>query len=100
MQSIKTQLEQMNMVRNFVDDLYQGELEAFTIIYYIKNNYREWAAMLQWLQKNGLRGKNLVNFFKHESPDNSGYLMGCTHILSRMKGHKNNLVGVKINELS
>jgi hypothetical protein len=100
MQSIKTQLEQLNQVRNFVDRLYDGELEAFNILYYIKQNYKEWALMFRWLEKNDLRGKKLIDFFKHESPDNGGYLMGCTLILSRIKGHKNTLVGVKIDELS
>jgi hypothetical protein len=100
MLTIKSELEKLNQVRNFVAELMDGNNEAFAIIYYIKCNYKEWAKMLRWLESNNLKGQLLVDCFKHESPDNGGYLLGCTHILSRIKGNKTGLIGVKIDELN
>lgn len=100
MQSIKDQLEQIIAVKRVFEYVADGNTEAANIMIYIKSNYKQWAEMIFWLKNNNIRGQNLVDFFKNESDESGGgYFLGCTLILSRIKGHKNTLVGVKINEL-
>ena len=100
MLSIKGELIHLDNMRKVLDYLYDGNQDAFSIMYYIKNNFKEWESMLLWLKTNDLRGQKLVDFFKHESPDNGGYIHGCMLILSRIKGNKNGVEAVKINELN
>ena len=100
MLSIKEQLEQIQNLKRIFEYVADGNIEAANILIYIKSNYKEWGKMILWLKQNNIRGKNLVDFFKNESDESGGgYFLGCTLILSRIKGHKNTLVGVKIDEL-
>lgn len=100
MQDFKDQLQHINNLRLVIEYLWDGNQEAFNIIYYIKSHYKQWATMLLWLKRNNLRGQLLVDFFKNESDESGGgYLLGCTLILSRISGHKDTIRGVKINDL-
>lgn len=92
--------KELKGLRKVLTYLYDGEQEAFNILYFIKSNYKEWDKMLLWLKNNNLRGKKLVQMFQNESTtDGGGYHLGATHILSRLKGMKTGTVGIKINEL-
>lgn len=86
-------------LRKVIEYLWAGEPAAFNVLYFIKENYKEWAAIIKWLKDNNIRGKKLVELFQNESSDGGGYHMGVTYILSRIKGHKNTVVGVKLDEL-
>jgi len=100
MQSIKSQLALISDLRKVFEYVANGNIEAGNILIYIKANYKEWEKMIIWLKRNNIRGQQLVDFFKNESDTTGGgYLLGSTLILSRIKGHKNTLVGVKIDEL-
>ncbi len=79
--------------------LYDGNPDAFNILYFVKENYRDWPLIVKWLKDNRKKGQDLVDLFKNESPDGGGYHMGVTFILSRIKGYKHEVVGVKIDEL-
>lgn len=88
-------------LRQVVSYLYDGEQGAFNALIFIKGNYKEWPAILQWLKRNNIYGKKLIQFFQNESTiDGGGYHMGVTYILSRLKGHKHEIVGIKGDELS
>lgn len=86
-------------LKQVISYLWDGNQEAFNALYFIKANYEQWPEMIRWLKKNGLKGQALADLFKNESPDGGGYHMGATYILSRIKGHKNTLVGIKRDEL-
>lgn len=97
--SLQKQLSELEGLKKVVEYLWDGNQEAFNALYFIKSNYKEWASILKWLKDNNLRGQRLADLFKNESPDGGGYHLGVTLILSRMKGHKNGTVSVKVNEL-
>ncbi len=86
-------------LRAVISYLWDGEQEAFNIVYFLKSNYKEWPAMIRWLKNNQLKGQRLVQMFQNESVDGGGMHLGATYILSRLKGHKHHQVGIKINEL-
>ena len=99
--NIDKEIEHLKNMRRVFEYISDGEVEAANILIYIKSTYAEWEKMILWIKKNDLRGKKLIDFFKNESDESGGgYLLGCTLILSRIKGHKNNLVGVKIYDLT
>ena len=91
--------KQINAVKAAFDWLCDGNTEAAAALIFIKGNYKQWADMMTWLKHNRIRGQALADLFKNESPDGGGYHMGATYILSRMKGHKNHIEGIKIDEL-
>ena len=93
---ITAELEGLKQVISY---LWDGQPEAFNILYFLKSNYKEWPSMVSWLKRNKKKGKDLVELFQNESPDGGGYHMGATYILSRIKGHKHEIVGVKVDEL-
>lgn len=98
---IKAKLAELKGLRSVVDYLYDGVPEAFTAIYFIKGNFKEWELIFKYLKDNKIRGQSLVDFFKNESDETGGgYLLGVTLILSRIKGHKNLIKTVKIDELN
>lgn len=100
MQSNKFLLaEEMQGLRKILGYLTDGNSNAFSALLFIKSNYKEWPKMILWLKNNNLTGQKLVEFFENASPDGGGYHMGATHILSRIKGHKNTIVGIKADEL-
>lgn len=86
-------------LRQVISYLWDGNQEAFSILYFLKSNYKEWPAMIKWLKDNNLKGQRLVEMFQNESPDGGGYHMGATFILSRLKGFKHGTVGIKGDEL-
>ena len=86
-------------LRKVIEFLWDGEQEAFNILYFIKSNYKQWPEMIVWLKENKLVGKRLVQMFQNESPDGGGYHLGATLILSRIKGLKNRTEGIKAWEL-
>lgn len=86
-------------LRAVISYLWDGNMEAFNILTFIKGNYREWPAMVMYMKANHLRGEKLVQAFKNESPDGGGYHMAATFILSRIKGLKTGTTSVKIDEL-
>jgi len=96
MRYIAGELEGLKKVISY---LYDGELEAFNIILFIKSNYKQWGAMLAYLKRNNIKGKKLVEMFQNESPDGGGYHMGTEFILSRLKGMKTGTTATKIDEL-
>lgn len=83
-----------------LDYLYDGEPKTAFPLLWVCNTYKEWPAMLNWLVKNEMRGKKLVEFFGNESPDGGGFHSGATLILSRIKGHKYHLKNIKADELT
>lgn len=91
--------KQIAAVRAAFEWLSDGNMEAASALIFIKGNYKQWADIFTWLKVNRLRGQALADLFKNESPDGGGYHMGVTLILSRMKGHKHQIEGIKINEL-
>lgn len=86
-------------LRQVISYLWDGNQEAFNILYFVKNNYKEWPAMIKWMKQNDLKGKKLVELFQNESPDGGGYHLGATFILSRIKGFKHGTIGIKGDEL-
>lgn len=86
-------------LRKVISFLYDGNQEAFNILFFLKSNYKQWPEMVQWLRSNYLVGDKLVQMFKNESPDGGGYHMGATYILSRIKGIKHRTEGIKMDEL-
>ena len=86
-------------LRKVLNYLYDGEQEAFNILYFVKANYKEWQAMFVYMKRNELIGKKLVAMFQNESPDGGGYHMGATFILSRLKGLKHGTTSIKVDEL-
>jgi hypothetical protein len=86
-------------LKKIITYLYDGEQEAFNILYFIKANYKDWPLIIKWLKDNKLKGKKLVEAFQNESPDGGGYHMGVTLILSRIKGMKHRTEGIKVDEL-
>jgi len=91
--------ENLRGLRKVLDYLYDGEQEAFNIMFFIKSNYKEWAKMIIWLKRNNIKGKKMIELFQNESKDGGGYHMGATYILSRIKGHRHEVVPIKVNEL-
>lgn len=95
-------LNQIRYVAGFkktLDFLYDGVPDTIKPLMMIQQTYKEWQDIYNWLFKNNIYGQKLVEFFQNESPDGGGVHMGVTHILSRMKGHKFNTVGIKGDEL-
>lgn len=92
-------LNEVAGLHKIVSYLWDGNQEAFNILYFLKANYKEWGAMFKWLVRNKKKGKDLVELFQNESPDGGGYHMGATYILSRIKGHRHDIVTIKIDEL-
>lgn len=87
-------------LRQVISFLYDGNNEAFTALYFIKGNYKEWPEIITWLKNNNKRGQDLVDFFKNESTESGGgYHLGVTYILSRIKGHKQSIIGIKGDQL-
>lgn len=86
-------------LRAVISYLYDGNQDAFNILYFIKSNYKAWPEIVRWLKTNKLKGKSLVELFQNESPDGGGYHLGVTHILSRIKGLQHGTVGIKQDEL-
>jgi len=86
-------------LRKVLTFLWDGEQEAFNILYFIKSNYKEWPDMINWLKRNNLKGKALVQMFQNESPDGGGYHMGATYILNKLKGNVFQTDSVKIGDL-
>lgn len=86
-------------LRKVIEYLWDGNQEAFQALYFIKANYKQWPKMVLWLKDNNLKGQKLADMFKNESPDGGGYHMGATYILSRLKGNKHGLEGIKGDEL-
>jgi|SaaInlStandDraft_2_1057019.scaffolds.fasta_scaffold185974_2 hypothetical protein len=86
-------------LRKVISFLWDGEQEAFNIVYFLKSNYKEWPDMLNWLKRNNLKGKDLVQMFQNESPDGGGYHMGATYILNKLKGNRFQTDSVKIGDL-
>lgn len=106
LRAIKSKENQMRFVagelqglRQIISYLWDGNQDAFNILYFIKSNYKEWPKMIKWLKDNNLKGKTLVEMFQNESPDGGGYHMGATYILSKIKGNKNGLTTIKVDEL-
>lgn len=97
---IQHQINQTQGLRKVLEYLCDGNQEAYSALYFIKSNYKEWDAILKWLKDNKYTGQKLVEFFQNESDDGGGYHSGVTLILSRLKGHKNLIKTVKIDELS
>lgn len=97
MKYIVGELHELRAVLGYLMD---GNMEAFGILMYIKQTYKDWGKMILWLKQNNLRGQKLVEFFQNESPDGGGYMLGCELILSRMRGNKNSIDGMNIRELS
>lgn len=86
-------------MRKVISYLWDENQEAFNILYFVKNNYKEWASMMMWMKQNKLIGAKLVQMFQNESPDGGGYHMGAIYILSRLKGFKHQTEGIKVDEL-
>ena len=103
MLTIKGELQKMqaelNAVKRAFEWLCDGDKDAAAILIFIKGNYKQWADILTWLKMNKKRGKGIVELFQNASPDGGGYHMGAEYILSRIKGNKNSIETVKINEL-
>lgn len=106
LRTIKSKENQMRFVagelqglRQVISYLWDGNQEAFNILYFIKSNYKEWPKMVKWLKDNNLKGKALAEMFANESPDGGGYHMGATYILSKIKGNKHGLTPIKLDEL-
>lgn len=97
MKYLEGELQGLRRVLAYLTD---GNMQAFAVLMFIKENYKEWDAMLSWLKNNKLCGQKLVEFFQNESPDGGGYLLGCTKIISRMEGKKYHERNVKIDDLS
>lgn len=93
-------IEELVALKKIFNYLCDGEMEAANILYFLKSNYVQWRDMVVWLKRNNVRGKKLVQLFQNESPDGGGYHMGATYILSRTKGLKHEVRGIKIDELS
>ncbi len=97
---LQHQINQTQGLRKVLEYLCDGNQEAFGILYYIKGNFKEWDAIIKWLKDNKITGQKLVDFFKNESDETGGgYLLGVTTILSRLKGHKHLIKGIKADEL-
>lgn len=75
-------------LRVMIDYLYDGVPHTFTILYYIKTNFKEWYRMTEWLYVNQLRGDRLVEFFRNHSEDGIGLLGGCAEILHQIGMNK------------
>jgi len=86
-------------LKKVMDYLYDGEQECFTIMYFIKQNYKQWQDILLWMYKNQLKGKKMIQMFQNESPDGGGYHMGVMHIVSRLDGMKHEIRNIKLDEL-
>ena len=86
-------------LRAVIEWLWAGEQEAFNILYFCKTSYKEWPQMFVWMKRNNKRGKSLIELFQNESPDGGGYHMGAMYILSRINGHKREVVNVKVDQL-
>lgn len=97
--SQKQRLKYVAGFKKTLDYLYDGEPLTVMPLLFIQQNYKQWRDIFNWLVKNEIRGKKLVEFFQNESPDGGGVHMGVTHILSRLKGHKFSEVGIKSDEL-
>ena len=96
MSQVSGELEGLKKVISY---LWDDNQQAFQILFFIKSNYKEWPAMIRYMKENNLKGERLVQMFQNESPDGGGYHMGATFILSRLKGLKHGIEGIKIDEL-
>jgi len=96
---LKYTVGELQGLRKVIAYLYDGNMEAFSALLFIKGNYKRWPEMIIWLKRNGLRGQELADLFKNESPDGGGYHMGATYILSRIKGLKHQEKMIKADEL-
>lgn len=90
---------EIQALRRVIEYLWDGNNGAFAALTFIKGNYKRWPEMIAWLKKNEIRGQALADLFKNESKDGGGYHMGAMYILSRIKGHKNEIVNIKADEL-
>ena len=86
-------------LKKTLDYLYDGNAMTVKPLLIIRNTYKQYPDIFNWLVKNDIKGQKLVEFFQNESPDGGGVHLGVTHILSKIKGHKNTIVGIKGNEL-
>ena len=96
---LKYAVGELQGLRQVISYLWDGNQEAFNILFFVKSNYKQWNEIVLWLKRNKIKGDKLVELFQNESPDGGGYHMGATYILSRIKGHKHEIVGIKVNEL-
>jgi len=85
--------------RKTLEYIFDGDPNAVAPLLFIVENYKRYPDMLNWLVKNGIKGKKFIELFQNESPDGGGYHLGATYILSRVKGHKHGIVGIKADEL-
>jgi hypothetical protein len=99
MKTIQNEMQKLKLVKAAFDWLCDGNTDAAAILIFLKGNYKQWADMFTWLKVNKKRGQGIVELFKNESPDGGGYHLGAMYILSRLKGNKNSIEQVKINEL-
>lgn len=96
---MKYKVNELQGLRDVIAYLYDGNQGAFNALYFIKSNYKQWPQIFVWLKRNKITGQKVVELFQNESPDGGGYHMGVTYILSRIKGHKKQIEGIKIDEL-
>lgn len=85
--------------REVLTFLWDGDVQAFNALKYIKDAYADWQDIFIWLKRNNLRGKKLVEFFENESPDGRGYLSGVEHIIARIEGKKHSIEQLKADRL-
>ena len=85
---VKSAFSDAQRLRVMIDYLYDGEYRTYPIITYIKANFIQWHEMTEWLYKNRMKGKKMVEFFQNASPDGGGYLNGCAKILNAVKRSK------------
>lgn len=96
---MKTVSGELEGLRKIFEWLADGDQEAANALIFMKSQYATWPKMVLWLKTSELRGKRLVEFFQNESPDGGGYHMGIEFLDSRIKGHKHNIAGIKVDEL-
>lgn len=96
---VKMKLRRLVACRKLIEFLWGGNNEAFNALYYIIETYKNWEEYLNWLSKNKLTGKKLIEFFQNESPDGGGYLMGISFVASRLDGNKNEIKGINAGDL-
>jgi len=94
------QAQEIDALRRVVEYITDGVPEAFAILLYIRENFKQSDQMIVWLKNNKMCGQKLVDMFKNESDaTGGGKLLGCQKIISMMEGKKHSVRGLKINEL-
>jgi len=85
---VRNALDEATRLRVMVDYLYDGAYGTHAILMYIRANFHQWYQMTEWLYKNRIKGRKLVEFFQNESPDGGGYLNGCAKILRALSNQE------------